>query len=63
MVVVSWINKGGVGNLKHVNDIYDIRCNLESLGGMEVRFPSRASNFFVDKLAKIGSSMARDFVE
>ncbi|KAK3229711.1 hypothetical protein Dsin_001592 [Dipteronia sinensis] len=63
MVVVSWINNGDVGSLKHVNNIYDIRGNLELLGGTVVHFSSRASNFFSDKLAKMGSSLASDFVE
>ncbi|KAK3219011.1 hypothetical protein Dsin_012981 [Dipteronia sinensis] len=45
-VVVSWIYNGGVGNLKPVNVIYDIRCNTELIEGMVVSFSSRASNFF-----------------
>ncbi|KAK3207008.1 hypothetical protein Dsin_021054 [Dipteronia sinensis] len=61
-VAVSWINGKGIGSYAHVNCIYNIRSNLKFLGG-EVKFKSRASNHFADRLAKLGSSIEGDFVE
>ncbi|KAK3226913.1 hypothetical protein Dsin_006775 [Dipteronia sinensis] len=54
---VSWIKNDGVGNLKHVKEIYDIRSNMDIFGGMVISHHSRASNFFADNLAEIGSCM------
>ncbi|KAK3219103.1 hypothetical protein Dsin_013073 [Dipteronia sinensis] len=62
-VAVSRINNGGISSLKHVNDIYDIRCFLELLGGTVVCYASRASNSLTDSLTNMGSSMSGDFVE
>ncbi|KAK3219105.1 hypothetical protein Dsin_013075 [Dipteronia sinensis] len=59
----SRINNGGIGNLKNVNEIYDIRGFLELLGGMVVCYASRVSNSLTDSLANMGSSMSGDFVE
>ncbi|KAK0580817.1 hypothetical protein LWI29_006581 [Acer saccharum] len=61
-VTVSLINDKGFGSLKHLYMVYDIRSYLETFSGTVVSFNSRASNSFVDNLAKLGSNMARDFI-
>ena len=60
---VSWIQNGGVGNLKHVNEIYDIRSYMDNVGGINISHHTRASNGFADNLAKMGARMSGDFVE
>ncbi|KAK1549737.1 hypothetical protein Q3G72_006906 [Acer saccharum] len=62
MVAVSWINRKGIGCVKYVNLIYDIRSKLQKVGGA-VRFFSRSSNHFADRLVKSGSSKSGDCVE
>ncbi|KAK3225985.1 hypothetical protein Dsin_005847 [Dipteronia sinensis] len=57
---VSWVNEGRFGSIKHVNLIFNIRCNLNKLGNMVVIFNSRASNSFVDMLSKKGFNMEGD---
>ncbi|KAK2659775.1 hypothetical protein Ddye_006308 [Dipteronia dyeriana] len=55
-IVISWINSKGIGNVNHVQLIYDIRDKLQFLSGV-VKFRSRASNQFADNLTKLGSSI------
>ena len=55
-VTVAWVNSEGFGSIEHVDIVYDIRTNLSLLKGSMVTFNSRASNTFVDNLAKQGSS-------
>ena len=62
-VVVDWINSDGFGNINLVNFIYDIRGSLQRQGNVAVVFAGRASNFFADKLAKMGATGAENFVE
>ncbi|KAK3228043.1 hypothetical protein Dsin_007905 [Dipteronia sinensis] len=62
MIAVSWINGQGIENVNLINLIYDIRSNLKLLGG-EVKFRTRSSNQFAEKLAKMGSSKNGDFIE
>ncbi|KAK2650531.1 hypothetical protein Ddye_018020 [Dipteronia dyeriana] len=52
----------GIGNVNHVQLIYDIRNKMKFLGD-EVKFRSRASNQFTDSLVKLRSSKNRDFVD
>ncbi|KAK3220416.1 hypothetical protein Dsin_014386 [Dipteronia sinensis] len=51
-VAVLWVNSEGIGNLKHVDIILDIRNMLCFLGNTRVIFNSRDSNSFADSLAK-----------
>ncbi|KAK3222181.1 hypothetical protein Dsin_009206 [Dipteronia sinensis] len=59
-VAVSWINSEGLGSLKHIKLIYEIRSLLNNLHNARVLFNSRASNSFADSLAKKGSAMEKD---
>ncbi|KAK3212018.1 hypothetical protein Dsin_016724 [Dipteronia sinensis] len=61
-IAVSWINGKGIGSFNHVNSIYDIRNKLKLVGG-EVKFRSRDSNKFADRLAKLGYIKKGDFFE
>ncbi|KAK3212638.1 hypothetical protein Dsin_017344 [Dipteronia sinensis] len=62
-VAVSWINNAGIGSLKHIDFIFDIRGMLNEMGNTVVVFNSRASNSFADMLAKRGSTRTGDVVE
>ncbi|KAK3221278.1 hypothetical protein Dsin_008303 [Dipteronia sinensis] len=62
-VAVSWINDDGFGSLTHVDRVYDTHSYLGVLGGTIVSYSSRASNSFTDNLAKLGSSIAGDFIQ
>ncbi|KAK3204429.1 hypothetical protein Dsin_018475 [Dipteronia sinensis] len=55
--VVSWIYDDGVGNLNHVNYIYDIRSFLSCFANTKVVFNPRTSNYLADNLTKKGSRM------
>ncbi|KAK3218848.1 hypothetical protein Dsin_012818 [Dipteronia sinensis] len=55
-VAVSWVNSEGIGILKHVETIFNIRNMLCILGNTQVIFNSRDSNYFVDTPAKKGST-------
>ncbi|KAK3224489.1 hypothetical protein Dsin_011514 [Dipteronia sinensis] len=57
---VYWVNNEGIGSLKHVQIIYDIRCNVRVMGRSLVIYNSRASNSVVDQLAKNGSGGSED---
>ncbi|KAK3199074.1 hypothetical protein Dsin_022489 [Dipteronia sinensis] len=61
-VTVSWINEAGFGNINHVDMVYSVCHYLASLGGTVVSFASRASNSLAENLAKLGSSIAGDFI-
>ncbi|KAK2663576.1 hypothetical protein Ddye_002150 [Dipteronia dyeriana] len=50
--VVSWGNDEGLGNLKHLDLIYDIRVMLGGLGNASLIFNSRTTNSVADRLAK-----------
>ena len=54
-VAVSWINGGGTGSYEHVNIIFGIRSNLNTIGQAQVAFNYRFSNSVVDFLTKRGS--------
>ena len=54
-VAVSWINGEGIGSYEHVNLIFGIRSNLNSIGQARVVFNHRFSNSVADILAKRGS--------
>ncbi|KAK3224470.1 hypothetical protein Dsin_011495 [Dipteronia sinensis] len=51
-VAVSWVNNDGIGTLKHVQTIYDIRSHLRDMGQSLVIYNSRASNSVSNLLAK-----------
>ncbi|KAK2639235.1 hypothetical protein Ddye_027030 [Dipteronia dyeriana] len=61
-VAVSWVNGEGISNIQHVQSIYDIRCNLKSLGQAKVVYNSRMSKTFADHLAKKGSGNEGDML-
>ncbi|KAK1578134.1 hypothetical protein Q3G72_027830 [Acer saccharum] len=57
MTAVSWANlQNGVGSIHHLNLIYDIKEILSRHQNFEVIYNPRATNSFVDNLAKKGSS-------
>ncbi|KAK3206452.1 hypothetical protein Dsin_020498 [Dipteronia sinensis] len=62
-VAVAWVNSEEVGNVAHMNTIYEIRNCMRSKCSIEVLYESRAFNSFADSLAKMGSSKNGDFVE
>ena len=51
-VAVSWVNGRGIGSMKHVQTIYEIRSHLTVSGQASVVYCSRASNSYADMLAK-----------
>ncbi|KAK3199199.1 hypothetical protein Dsin_022614 [Dipteronia sinensis] len=59
-VAVAWINNEDIGNLAHINSIYDIRSCMSTFGSLEVVYDSRAFNSLADSLAKMGSSMVEN---
>ncbi|KAK4858633.1 hypothetical protein QYF36_019664 [Acer negundo] len=59
-VAISWVNDNGIGSMKHVQYIYDIRCHLAAMGQARVMYCSRASDSFVDMLAKQCSRGGRE---
>ncbi|KAK2650145.1 hypothetical protein Ddye_017634 [Dipteronia dyeriana] len=62
-VAVSWVNCAGVGSLKHVNYIYNIRNCLRILGNTSMVFnPRFSSNAYADALAKKGYGSVRESI-
>ncbi|KAK1550632.1 hypothetical protein Q3G72_022279 [Acer saccharum] len=62
LVAVNWINRGDVGCLAFVDQIFDIRNWLRLLPSSVVAFISRSSNFLADSLARQGSVNNGDYV-
>ena len=61
-MIISWVNEDDLGNLSHVNLIYDIHM-LHVLSNTYMEHISRASNSVADRLAKRGSAMDSDNIE
>ena len=49
---VSWVNNDGIGSLKYVQIIHDIRCHLRAMGRSLVMYNSSATNSVANLLAK-----------
>ncbi|KAK0605799.1 hypothetical protein LWI29_030819 [Acer saccharum] len=62
-VAVSWVYSEGIGNLDNCDAIYDIRDCSSFLPNVSVVFKSRATNSFVDSLAKRASIAVMDFID
>ena len=60
---VSWVTGDGFGSITHVNQVYNIRSILRGLEGAQRLYNPRSTNTFADRLAKMGSNMAGDFIE
>ncbi|KAK2644832.1 hypothetical protein Ddye_020027 [Dipteronia dyeriana] len=62
MVATSWVNGVGFCNLKHVRTIYDVRTMINCHGNLKIIHNPRATNFFLDMLAKRGSNNEGDML-
>ncbi|KAK3206994.1 hypothetical protein Dsin_021040 [Dipteronia sinensis] len=60
---ISWINNDDLGNLIHVNIIYDIRAMIFSLRNSSVIHTLRTANSYADSLAKRGMDLDGEIVD
>ncbi|KAK2656843.1 hypothetical protein Ddye_009895 [Dipteronia dyeriana] len=61
-VAVSWVKNEGLRCIKLVSVIYDICSMLNSWDNISIAFHLRASNSFIDMLAKNGSGRSGNFL-